>query len=206
MRRLTTIALSLVLVSVALPTATVAGEADETIREDNRAWLLEQNPEYDPDAIVELHTGDGVEEITAEQALERTLDRAGEASLAALTHGAGDGDGEAAGDIWLIGTGDVACGEVSRLAHQPVEPLPPGPQISLHDGAVGYATDASADRWTVISWTTKRTVDGSGIIHYGGVSDFFCTEQGPFEILFPFVDGYTTTIASPPVVVEDPVA
>lgn len=202
MERLAVLALGLVLVTVALP-ATVAGEDEQSIREQNRQWILEHNPDYDPDAIVELHTADGVEEMTAAEALERALDRAGDTLLPDVASDEVAGEsaltGTVVGDIWLIAVGSVDCGERTELADSPIPFTPVDPQLWIYDGVIGYVTDASADVWIAISWTQKETLAGTGTFHYGGIIDDFCIDGGGFfSFLFPFLDGYVTTLAGPP--------
>lgn len=202
MERLAVLALGLVLVTVALP-ATVAGEDEQSIREQNRQWILEHNPDYDPDATVELHTADGVEEMTAAEALERTLDRAGDTLLANIASDEVAGESAVTqtvvGDIWLVATGNVDCGDRTVIAPSPLPFTAAGPQLWIYDGVIGYVTDASADVWIATSWTQKETLAGTGTFHYGGIIDPFCIDGGGFfSILFPFLDGYVTSLAGPP--------
>lgn len=206
MMRLGVLALGLALVTVALPATVTASEDDQTIREQNRQWILEKNPDYDPEAVVELHTGEGVEEVTAREALERALDRAGETSLPSLVSAeGGGGGGTVTGDVWLIGWGNVDCGELSRLVPQDQFWYGSGPQMWVYEGYVGYASHASADTWHAISWTWKTDIHGAGAIHYGGLSDFLCFDGPAFALLFPFIDGYASDeVPHPPVLVDKP--
>lgn len=199
MRKIAAILVGLALVATAVPVA--AGS--QSIREDNREFILSHSPDYDPDDRVEVHHDGIVEEMRAERALEMTLDRAGDRNLAAMANSAAHGDRTVAGDVWILGLGDIECGEPIKLAPQPIFTIPVQQQFWLYDGHVGYSTSSSAEDWWATAWTMKETIQGSGTVSYGGISTFFCVEEivhpiGWDGVLFPFVDGYASPLTVPP--------
>lgn len=190
MKKIAALAISMAMLAMAVPATADTGE---DIREQNREWLLEQNPNYNPNEIVEVHHNGIVEQMTAEDALDITLDRAGDKLLENIAADAGgSGGGTVAGDVWLIGFGSVDCGSTTVLAPTPYPFTPIHTQLWLYGASTGYNEDSSANFWFAISWTAKTDIDGSGVVDYGGDSDFFCIEGGFFSLLFPFIDGYAT--------------
>lgn len=194
MKKLVALAVSIAMLAMAVPATADDGQ---TVREQNREFLLEENPNYNPNEIVTVHHNGISEEMTAEDALEITLDRADDRLLENIVADEAHGTAELVGDIWLIGFGNVDCGTVTTYAEQS-EFLGAHAQFWLYSGDVGHANGASADFWSANSWTMKDAAAGSGVINYGGVSDFFCIEGGFFDLLFPFIDGYTTTQTTVP--------
>lgn len=192
MRRIVAIVVGVALVSMTAPATTATGQS---IRDQNREWILDQVEDYRPDAIVEVHSDGTVEQMPARKALEVTLDRAGDRKLATLAAGASHGTSDLVGDIWLIGFGFEDC-SWHPIAPQPVS-APVLSQLWIYSGEIGYG-HAAASSWTATGWTMKETVTGSGDVYFGGVADFFCVEGGFFGILFPFVDGYVTQRPVPP--------
>jgi hypothetical protein len=188
--RLGTVLLTVAMVAVAAPGL---GAQGTSVREDNRAFLLEQNPGAAMDDTVEVHHGDTVETTTVRQGLEMALDRAGDANLRALAQPAAAHEtiDTVVGDVWLMGFGEVECGTTTTVAGNPAPEGPLVPGLWLYDGELGYNAGSAAEDWIALSWTTTVTVDGSGPVHYGGNSDFFCIE-GSMGILFPYIDGYAT--------------
>jgi hypothetical protein len=199
MRRLAAAVLGFALVATVAPTVAAA----EDVRESNRAFILENSEVFRPDATVEVHQGDSVEEMTAREALDLVLDRAGDRDLARLATSATHGSTDVAGDVWILGLGNVDCGTTTTYAPQPVFGMPVQEQFYVYDGFVGYNVGSSAEDWWADAWTLKETVQGSGTVNYGGLSNFFCVEDTVEPIgwdgaLFPFIDGYATEEPVPP--------
>lgn len=199
MRKIAAIVVGLALVATTVPAAT----ASQSVREENREFILSHSSNYDPDAQVEVHHDGTVETMRAEQALEMTLDRADDRDLARMANSATHGDRTVAGDVWVLGLGDIECGEPTKLAPQPVFTIPVQEQFWLYDGHVGYSTTSSAEDWWATAWTMKDAIQGSGTVSYGGISTFFCVEDTVYPIgwdgvLFPFVDGYVSPETVPP--------
>jgi hypothetical protein len=192
------IAATVLAVAMFAMTAPMVSAGDTDVREQNREFIMDEiGDDYDPDAMVTLHYNGVTEEITQKEAVELTLDRAGDTNLETLADSAAHGEAELAGDIWLIGLGNVDCGTTTTVAPNPAGGVYPVAQFWLYNGEVGYNQGSSADLWLATSWTMKDYAAGSGGINYGGVSDFFCIEGGFFGILFPYIDGYTTTETLP---------
>lgn len=194
MEKIVAFALALAMFAVVAPGAVAE---DTSVREENREFILEHADEYDPNEVVEVHHNGIVEEMTAEEALELTLDRAGDRNLADLAASATHGSSDLVGDVWLLGFGSVDCGETTIL-QEGVNPfLGLHPQFFLYAGDYGYNEDSSADFLLGLGFTMKEFVLVSDEVNYGGISDFFCFE-GSFGVLFPFIDGYSTTEDVPP--------
>lgn len=180
-----------VFVAVALSAMAVPVSATPSVADRNVEYFLDQAGwDAIPEGDVELHTGDGVVTITAEEAFELLADRAGDVDLAAVTSGAATGGaGVLVGDVWLIEIYFGSCPGANILAGPTGVGLAPHPQAFLYNGYVGDSAGSTAFG-TGIGWTTKELVFYGAGAAYGGISDFFCLNFFGIIIHFPFIDGY----------------
>jgi hypothetical protein len=161
------------------------------VRESNREFILSYAEDWDPDETVEVRVDGQVEQMTASQALELALDRAGERNLERLANNAEPASHDTRdwiGDIFHLGLGGADCGTTTTYT-----PSTPGteldPQFELHEGPVSYTSGTNADRLHVVFSDTMKEGHAVGSIDWIGKAQSFCF---PGLLVLENIDGVAT--------------
>jgi hypothetical protein len=168
-----------------------AAASGDSLREQNREFILENTEDYDPDETVEVRINGQWQTMKASEALDHALDMTEDTDLETIALSADEathGEPTWVGDILHLALGGADCGTTTEVA-----PSTPGedldPQFELHDGPVAYTTGTNADRLHVVYSYTMKEGHLADELNWGGKAQSLCV---PGFVALDRIDGYAT--------------